>query len=688
MVHKRFFACFVLVLAVLCALSVPGYAEESPFPEFTILDPNVSFWTTIYARYTTTQAVVHDNLKLDIVYDVIDLVPKGTPGARETNRARMKKASKTYTGILKRLAEDPSCQDADCLRVAALFGEEADAQTFLKAGRRVRLQLGQKNRFQEGLVRSGAYIDRIRAILLSQGLPEDLAYLPHVESSFDINAYSKSGAAGMWQFTRSTGRRFMTVDHLLDERLDPIAATYAAADLLKDNYEKLGTWPLAITAYNHGAAGMQRAKDVHGDYPSIFKAYKSRSFKFASRNFYSEFLAARKVAMNYRQYFGELELAAPVSHASVCLDGFVAIDELCRHLGVEETKLRALNPALRGPVLNGQKRIPKDYRLNLPGTAAFSEDNCLAGMLSDIYHDKQKPSLFYRVQRGDTAGKVARMHNVSLNDLVLANNLDGRATVYVRQRLRIPQVKKPVLAQKEPLPEGAEKRADKSTVLKKLPQPDQAIVSASLPVAGEMGVSRRPGPTPAERIEETIVAIRQPEPEPVPLAKPLVASAQPAADENAFAFARVEKGVKKPVGTLHVRVKETIGHYAEWAGVRASQIRRLNGIPFGRPLKLHQKVRIPLGRVSADLFESRRLSFHETLQKEFFAAFKVEETQRYRVQPGDSYWSLCHKKFKLPVWLLQQYNRGVDLATLQANQSLIIPAVQSIQRDQTTAPDA
>ncbi len=103
------------------------------------------------------------------------------------------------------------------------------------------------------------------------------------------SAYSKFGAAGIWQFTRSTGRRYMEVGYVLDERRDPIRATHAAAQLLKENYEKLGSWPLAITAYNHGAAGMARARQKHGDYPAIFKSYRSRTFKFASRNFYSEF---------------------------------------------------------------------------------------------------------------------------------------------------------------------------------------------------------------------------------------------------------------------------------------------------------------------------------------------------------------------------------------------------------------
>ena len=148
------------------------------------------------------------------------------------------------------------------------------------------------DRFREGLIRSGAYVDQIKEIFRSYGLPSDLAYLPHVESSFNPKAYSKFGAAGLWQFMRSTGKRFLEIDYTLDERRDPIRASHAAARLLKENYKALGTWPMAITAYNHGLAGMMRATRSKGNYEAIFKQYRSRLFKFASRNFYSEFLAA------------------------------------------------------------------------------------------------------------------------------------------------------------------------------------------------------------------------------------------------------------------------------------------------------------------------------------------------------------------------------------------------------------
>lgn len=112
----------------------------------------------------------------------------------------------------------------------------------------IRVQTGQKERFLEGVVRSGAYLPAIKKIFRAYNLPEDLAYLPHVESSFDTKAYSKLGASGVWQFTYSTGKQYLRIDGAVDERGDPLLAAHAAAKYLKNSYDLLGSWPLALTS--------------------------------------------------------------------------------------------------------------------------------------------------------------------------------------------------------------------------------------------------------------------------------------------------------------------------------------------------------------------------------------------------------------------------------------------------------
>src|SRR5439155_792023 len=118
-----------------------------------------------------------------------------------------------------------------------------------------------------------------------EGFQVEGARLPHLESSFDLRAYSKAGAAGIWQFIPATGRRFMRVDALVDERRDPFASTRAAALYLREVHRLLNSWPLAITAYNHGPQGMARAVRQVGttDIASIIRQYDGMAFGFAPR---------------------------------------------------------------------------------------------------------------------------------------------------------------------------------------------------------------------------------------------------------------------------------------------------------------------------------------------------------------------------------------------------------------------
>ena len=364
----RLLFCFQIFLLSLL-VSNPCAASD-PFPTFPCLEPNVRFWIDAYTKYPTTNGIVHDATDLSIVYGVIDLLPPDKPGARQTNQKRIQVAKEQYKKILEDLAENGDQQDPEKRRIADLFGAEAGPEAFREAINNIRCQVGQQDRFERGLVRSGAYLQKIKAIFRSHGLPEDLCYLPHVESSFDVTAFSKAGAAGMWQFTPATGKKFLTVNKFLDERRDPIRASEAAAKLLKGNYERLGDWPMAVTAYNHGIAGMLRAKEKMGTYEVAFENYNGRLFKFASRNFYSEFLAARHVAKNYTQYFSDIQLSKSLEACEVLTKGQSSVAELSRHYEVDPETLRALNPALGKPVMKGQRQVPKGYRLRLPADSA------------------------------------------------------------------------------------------------------------------------------------------------------------------------------------------------------------------------------------------------------------------------------------------------------------------------------
>jgi membrane-bound lytic murein transglycosylase D len=434
-----FFAVFSIVV-VLCSLPAGAdtITEPDTFPVYDSIRPNVSFWGKIYAQYSTTQGVIHDKRNLGIIYDVIELKDRNRHGSRKINKARIKKVKKKYERILAKLAQGQASNGPEEQRVAALFGTQAKPVDFRNAMRNLRCQVGQKDPFRQGIIRSGAYLAEMKQIFRDAGLPEDLIYLPHVESSFNPRAYSKFGAAGMWQFTRSTGKSYMNISYAVDERRDPIISTRAAARLLKKNYKKFRNWPMAITAYNHGVTGMLRAQRRKGNYETIFKEYRSRIFKFASRNFYSEFLAARAVARDYRQYFGELVLDKPLQTQEVVLAGYGSLPEIARQLNLKLGVLRNLNPALRDPVLSGQKYVPRGFHLKLPVESGRDWQRVIAKLAPKIYKNYQKRSRIYTVRKGDTAGEIASNHGVDLNDLIAANNLDARATIHIDQIIKIP----------------------------------------------------------------------------------------------------------------------------------------------------------------------------------------------------------------------------------------------------------
>jgi membrane-bound lytic murein transglycosylase D len=298
--------------------------------------------------------------------------------------------------------------------------------------------LGQSDRFEEGLRKSGLYMKEIKRIFKEVGVPEELAALPHVESSFQLGAYSSAGAAGVWQFTRSTGRRYMKVGYEVDERRDPIVSAYAAARLLKFNYEQLDSWPLAITAYNHGANGMKRAKRRHGDdIVKVIDNYRSRTFGFASKNFFSEFMAALEVSQHPQKYFPGIVMYQPFQFSEIPIEDYVHISTLEKHFEMSREEIAEYNPSLRRPVISGKKRVPKNYLFKVPIDREFNPDELYASIPEELKFDKQVRVRWYTVRRGDTLSTIARRMRTSVWKLKEMNTIRGHR-IYKGQVLEIP----------------------------------------------------------------------------------------------------------------------------------------------------------------------------------------------------------------------------------------------------------
>ncbi|OQX84799.1 hypothetical protein B6D60_08740 [candidate division KSB1 bacterium 4484_87] len=348
--------------------------DQDLFPVPDVLQSNVRFWVSIYTLYDSDEIVIHDSENLSIIYEVIDLkeaFPEG--GISEKMKWNYADSVKDrYCQILKKLAAadtlDPDTLQARERYVYNLFYQSPSPATFLRAIDNIRGQQGLRDQFREGLIRSGRYAAHINRIFREFHIPLELAALPFVESLFQVKSYSKVGAAGIWQFTRRTGRRFLKINRTVDERFDPITATVAAAKLLKENYEALGAWPLAITAYNHGVHGMEKAIKKVGsrDISEIIKKYSSKSFKFASRNFYAEFLAALEVSRNYRIYFGEIDFEPSMQYVEYRLPKHSYLKQVAQDLNLPVEIIHKFNPALRKRVLLAKRKIPRGYKLKIP----------------------------------------------------------------------------------------------------------------------------------------------------------------------------------------------------------------------------------------------------------------------------------------------------------------------------------
>ena len=678
-----------VLLSVFCQANLT--AADQAFPNYPSIKNNVSFWEKVYAQYPSTKGFIHDSQDLSIIYEIVDIRKTDQPGARRFNKKKIKKIKSRYRNILLKLAAGHPPQSEAERKVASLYGSKGSREVWRQAADNIRFQTCLKDRFSEGITRSGRYLKEIKSIFRSYGLPTDLAYLPHVESSFNYKAYSKFGAAGIWQFIRSTGRRFMTISYTVDERRDPLLSAHAAAKYLRENYQKLNSWPLALTAYNHGATSMVRAQKAHGNYEMVFKHYENRRFGFASKNFYAEFLAARRIAKNYKKYFKNLPIDSPIEPQSVTLKEYASVEDLARHFDTDIETIKSYNPALRKPIFAGQKYVPKGYALKLPKTIPIK----LTQVPDHIYKHEQKRSRFYRVERGDTAGKIAMMHKVRLSALKDINQLGRRATIYVGQNLRIPS-----------RGEGkAQKLAAISTAkeIKTTKLPETAVI-ASLPPKkiAAAGNTVNSTPPPKKVTQEArfsmlsahgkkVVTVLE-----IDLQKShdnfIEDGDEPAAELKAakidninpaivlgnFMIDKVYSENGLSVGIAQAEYLETLGHYADWLEVPTQEIRHLNKFSFLRSLRAHQPIKLPLNKVSKSLFEERRYEFHKEIEEDFFSAYRVVGLEDYNIKKGDNIWTLSIDELDLPFWLIMKYNPITDFESLRPNQKIIVPIVEKV----------
>lgn|GEM_PF-734047 len=363
-----------------------GYFDDKHYPIVTdavftaddfILD-QARFWYAIYAEVGDDEGLLHDPFYPDLVFRKVSAPGQGRGSAKIVEGH----VHQLQGEIRAMLAKDTASWTPQERKLRATFPDYWDSTGIILSCDRLRFQRGLKGKYRAGLERSYRYLPLIDSIMLAEGVPERLRFLPHVESSFYPFAYSKVGAAGMWQFMKSSAKRFkVKVTYQVDERRDPQVSTQAAARMLAYNFRLLKSWPLAIVAYNHGPGGLAVAARQTGtrDLGTIIKSYYSNSFGFASKNFYAEFLAASSIALKADSLFPDLRKMEPLQYQYLILSKPLATRYLCTVTGLTPDELEEYNLGLRPTTFRGTAQLPKGFALRLPASTDLASISAKLG---------------------------------------------------------------------------------------------------------------------------------------------------------------------------------------------------------------------------------------------------------------------------------------------------------------------
>ena len=289
-----------------------------------------------------------------------------------------------------------------------------------------------KKRFSVWLERSARYIEIMKDILKEKNMPEELVFLPIVESGFSTKAYSPARAAGPWQFIAGTAKRYgLVIDWWRDERKDPVKSTVAAADYLKDLYGMFGSWSLALAAYNAGEGRIAKALR-RTDSDNFWSLLDTKQIRQETKDYVPHYIAATIIANTPEDYgFRNLTYHEPFEYDEVTLYVPVDLEVIAKCAGTSVDEIRELNPELRRwstpPNLS-------EYTLRLPPDSAdgFIEN------LSNMPDDKLFSYELYTVRKNETLKKIASRTNVPVSTILALNSLAGIERLPAGQKIKLP----------------------------------------------------------------------------------------------------------------------------------------------------------------------------------------------------------------------------------------------------------
>jgi membrane-bound lytic murein transglycosylase D len=396
---------------------------------------------------------------------------------------------------------------------------------------------------------------------------------------------------------------------------------------------------------------LRRAQEDLGtsDIAVIVKRYQGSTFGFASRNFYVAFLAALEVDRNAEKYFGPMTHLPETQSTVVEVPDYVPIDALAKAFKVDMGALQVLNPALRPPIWNGSRFVPRGYGLRVPGAQSSSEiADAWARLPATQRYLAQRNDGIHKMRRGETLATVAAASGVQLSRLLAANAWTAGHEVARGETVRIP------------LPASRAAPAAAGPVVAETPAAAAASAEVAAPALPSVAAAPPPPKEPvSERQAETTA---------------LLPAVTPTGNGDSTDYS------VRADNTVIVQPGETLGHFADWTKVPSASLRALNKLHKTGVVTVGHKVKLDLSKVTADEFTAARRDYHKHLQDDFFASHKIAATETYTVKRGDSLWTIAQQHGDLPVWLISQYNPDVNLGDLHPGTSVTLPQIAAINR--------
>ncbi len=357
------------------ALARDGEPEEIT-KDFSIpegLARRVHFWRRVYTMYSINDYVLHSSEFPEVV---LEIGRYAEPAREVTAAANVKRVlrdrERHYRDLLLAMhfnrnvgsfSFDPVMQ-----RLARQMAHIKDPNKFRIVANSLRVQRGQREYIARGIEHASRYLPLIESEFLKQGAPVELAKIAFVESSFNINAVSKVGASGVYQFMNFTAKPYLRIDDNIDERRDPIKSGAAAAKLFLTNHRILKSWPLAVTAYNHGPYGILRAAKKAGSSDLVHLVYNHSGgmFGFASKNFYTSFLAILSTMESREKYFPGVQISKPIDYQEYRLPSALSIAHLRKKFNLSIDEIAQLNPDIERRHIVRGGLLPRGFVLKVP----------------------------------------------------------------------------------------------------------------------------------------------------------------------------------------------------------------------------------------------------------------------------------------------------------------------------------